>query len=224
MVRIILNNSIMITKVCTTCNKELPATKDNFNAQKNGRFGLRSICKPCTKIYRKQYTSTDAYKKVHRERQVKWRKDNPEKSLELSRKNYRKHSKRRNIERIEKYHTDPVFKAKVKERERRYKESGRRYEVQSTPEQREKAIIRSKKRRLNPKQKAHDDKRDKIWRENNKDKLRKMHTEYRENLRDSYVAHSMRVSVKDLTPDILETKRLIIKLKRELKNNNLKPI
>lgn len=212
----------MITKICTKCNTELLATKDNFNAQKNGKFGLRSVCKPCVKIYRKQYTSTDEYKKAHRERQAKWRKENPEKNLEISRKNYKKHSKRRNAERVEKYKTDPIYRAKLKEIEKRYKESGRRYEVQSKPDQREKARIRSKKRRLNPEKKEHDYKRNAKWRKENKELIKSLNKKKIKELEPSYIAGCMRISVKDLTPEVYETKKLIVQLKRELKNNNVK--
>lgn len=44
----------------------------------------------------------------------------------------------------------------------------------------------------------------------------------REGLSPSYIARSMRISVKDLTNDIIETKRNIIMLKRELKKRNIK--
>ena len=209
-------------KICTKCDKKLLATKENFNAQKNGKYGLRSICKYCSKEYRKIYTSTDEYKKKHRERQAKWRKENPEKTLEISRKSYKKHCKRRNSERVEKYKTDPIYKAKVKELEKIYKESGRRYEVSSTPEQREKNRLRNKKRRDCDEYKKKEYARNEIYRKENKEMLHKIHIKNRKELVPSYVAHTMRISTKDLTPEIYETKKLIIKLKRELKNNNIK--
>ena len=212
----------MNTKICTKCNKELSATKDNFNAQKNGKFGLRSVCKPCNKIYRKQYTSTDEYKKAHRERQAKWRKENPEKSLEISRRGYKKNAESINAKKREKYHSDPEFRQKVKDIEKKYKDSGRRREVQSTPEQREKARIRSKNRRQSPEKREHDYKVSAKWREENRD-LINSHTKRKiESLDPSYVAGSMRMSVKELTPEIYEVKKLVIKLKRELKSNNIK--
>jgi len=212
----------MNNKICTKCNKKLLATKDNFHAQKNGKFGLRPACKTCTKEYRKIYTSTDEYKKRHRENMSKWRKENPEKALEYSRKNYKKHCKRLNAERVEKYKTDPIYKAKVKEREKRYKESGRRYEVQSTPEQREKARLRSKKRRLNPDKKEQDYMRICKWRKENKDLIKYYTKKKIKELEPCYIANTMKISVNDLTPEIYETKKIIIKLKRELKNNNIK--
>lgn len=212
----------MLTKVCTKCNKELSATKDNFHSQKKGKYGLRSICKTCSKEYRKIYTSTDEYKKYHREKQAKWRKENPEKSLEINRRCYKKNADRFNAAKREKLKTDPEYREKVRERERKYVESGRRYEMNCKPETREKARIRSRKRRKDPEKKEHDYKRSANWRYENKEYLNELYKNNRKELCPSYVAQIMKISVKDLKPEILETKRLIIKIRRELKNNNLK--
>jgi hypothetical protein len=212
----------MKTKICTNCNKELEATNNNFYTQKKGKYGLKSICKSCSLIKSKEYRSTEEYKIKHREKMAKWRRENPKKALEVSRRSYLKNGNKYNEKRKEKYRTDPFFKEKVKERERKYKESGRRREVQSTPEQLEKARLRNKKRRECIKYRMKEYERNKIYREENKEKLHKTHIKNRKNLCPSYVAQSMRISVKDLTPEILETKRNIIKIKRELKNNNIK--
>lgn len=212
----------MNTKICTKCNKELPATKDNFNAQKDGKFGLRSVCKPCIKIYRKQYTSTDEYKKAHRERQAKWRKENPEKTLEISRKNYKIHRHKHNAKKRERLKNDSEFRAKVHEIAKKYRDSGRRYEMNSKPENREKARLRSAKRRLIPEKKEHDCSRNEQWRKENKELINSLTKKKIEELEPSYIAGCMRISVKDLTPEVYETKKLIVQLKRELKNNNVK--
>jgi hypothetical protein len=37
------------TKICTKCKKELPATGEYFQRNKDGKFGLRSTCKTCSK-------------------------------------------------------------------------------------------------------------------------------------------------------------------------------
>jgi len=154
--------------------------------------------------------------------QAEWRKKNPEKALEASRKHYKKHAKRINSEKSKRYKTDHLYREKVKERERRYKESGRRYEVQSTPDQREKARIRSKIRRSNPQKKEHDYNRQAEWRKKNKDLINSLTENKIKELKPSYVAGCMRISVNDLTNEVYETKKLIIKLKRELKNHNVK--
>jgi len=210
------------TKVCTTCKNEYPATDEYWHNMKNGKYGYRSKCKECCKRYRKQYTSTDEYKKRHREKMKKWRDENPEKALEISRRCYNKNADRFNAAKREKLKTDQKYREKVRERERKYVESGRRHEMNCKPETREKARLRSKKRRLDPKKKEHDYKQDAKWREENKEYLKKLHNKKRKELCPSYVAQCMKISVKELAPEILETQRLIITLKRELKNNNVK--
>lgn len=40
------------------------------------------------------------------------------------------------------------------------------------------------------------------------------------NLTDSYIAYTLRVSVKDISKELIEQKRLILKLKREIKTTN----
>lgn len=56
----------MQTKVCTTCNKELPATTDYFHYSSTIKSGLRSRCKECTKIYNKK--NHDRYYKENKEK------------------------------------------------------------------------------------------------------------------------------------------------------------
>lgn len=38
-------------KVCTKCNTNLPATRNNFHVQKRGKYGLRSMCITCSRAY-----------------------------------------------------------------------------------------------------------------------------------------------------------------------------
>jgi hypothetical protein len=68
----------------------------------------------------------------------------------------------------------------------------------------------------------HDIQRKATWRKQNKNLLHDLDKRKRVNLEPSYVAQSMRISVSDLSNEIYETKKLIIKLKRELKANNVK--
>ena len=100
--------------------------------------------------------------------------------------------------------------------------SGGRAASNAKPKNREAARQRSKKRRQDPELKAHDYARAAIWRKENKEHLDNLHKNNRKNLVPSYVAQSLRMGVKDLTPEIYETQKLIIKLKRELKSNNVK--
>lgn len=194
----------------------------NFHKHKHGKHGFTSVCKACCKKQRKAYTSTAEYKEKHRIQMKKWRKENPDKALEISRRSYKRNGAKQNERKREKYRTDPEYRAKCIERDRRYSESGRRYEMNNKPEQREKARARTKRRRKNEDKRAHDLVISKKWRDKNREHLITLHRERRQNLAPSYVAQSMRISVGDLTPEILETKRNVIKLKRELKNNNVK--
>lgn len=202
-------------KKCNTCNKEKPIT--DYHKQKNGKFGVRAKCKDCCKEYRKIYTSTPEYKEYHKNKQKEWRKNNREKALEISRRCYAKNADKLNSERRHKYHNDKDFKQKCLDREKKYKDSGRRYEVGSKPEQRKKSIERNKERRKNIELKQHDYKCQSLWRKTNKEYIKEQSKIKIVELKPSYVACSMRMAVGDLTPEILETKRLIIQLKRELK-------
>lgn len=199
------------------CLKELPATKEFFHVQKMGKFGLRSKCKECCKEYKKKYASTDEYKKRHREYMAKWRADNPEKALEIQRKNYRINGHKHNEKRKYRYENEPEFKAKIIEREKKYQESGRRLAASQKPEQKEKARKRNYERRKVKELREHDYKIKAKYRKENQKAINEMHKKRREMLVPSYVAQIMRIPVSDLTPEILETKQLIIKLRRELK-------
>ena len=42
-----VNTDPSITKVCTTCGKEFPATTEYFYRQKTGKYGLTAECKEC---------------------------------------------------------------------------------------------------------------------------------------------------------------------------------
>jgi len=210
------------TKVCKKCNKELEATLEFWHKQKNGKYGVRSICKICSLKEQKEYRERPENKEAHRINAAKWREKNRGRVLEINRRCYKKNADRFNAIRRDRYQTDQEYREKRREYDRKYSESGRRYEVNSKPEMREKARIRAKKRRQNPEKKQLDYNRAAIWRDENREYLKELDDKRRKKLCPSYVAYSMRVSVKDLTPEVLETKKLIIKLKRELKNNNVK--
>lgn len=214
----------MNMKVCRKCKNEYEATLDNFGKQKNCKSGLRATCKKCQYEYGKKYRETKEGREKKRIYAAKWRENNPDKAIEISRKFYMNNKDRINKNRRERYKNDPKFKQSCIEYDRKYKESGRRYEVNNKPEQREKARERMRIRRLNPIKKQHDDNRNKKWRLDNKEYLKKQDKKRREELAPSYVAYCMRKSVKELTPQIIECKKIIIELRRELKTNNIKII
>jgi hypothetical protein len=211
-----------INKICTECNEKLPANNNYFGYQKNGKYSLRSKCKECNKKYLAKYRSTYESKERHRLYMIKYRKENPLKSKEVANRSRDKHKEKINKNRREKYLNDPTFKQKCIAIEKKYKESGRRREVNSTPECLKKGRIRNANKRKNKDYREKEYLKNEVYRKENKEKLHKMHFENRLNLIPSYVAQSMGISVKDLTPEIYETKKIIIQLKRELKNNNIK--
>jgi hypothetical protein len=211
-----------ITKKCSKCGNIYPISLEYWNSQKNGKYGLRSKCKTCSCEYSKLYKSTPEAKESHRIRQAEWRKKNHDKFLEISRKSYVKNGKRYNEIRKQKYNSSEEYRQKQKDKERKYKESGKRYIVQHKPDQMEKSRLRSKKRRSIEELKEHDYKRNAVYRIKNKEYLQQLHKKTKEELRPSYIGVILGLKVKDLTPELIETTRLIVNIKRELKNNNVK--
>ena len=205
-------------KTCTNCNEKLPSTKEFFHAQKKGLHGFRSVCIDCNRVIAKKYRSTDEYKEKARVSHAKWREDNRDKHLEISRRSWANNGIKYNAIRKDKYNTDEDFKQKKKNAEKRYKESGARYLANSKPEQMEKARIRSKKRRLIDEKKDHDYARNAKWREKYREHLNLNSAIKRNELHKSYVAQCMRLKTEDLNENIYQTKKLIIQLKREFKN------
>ena len=208
----------MKTKICTKCNKTLPATNEFFYIGKRGKYGLVAICKSCQIEYRKQYTSTDTYKKRRREEMAKWRKENPEKNKELRDRSYKKNKERVNKERREKYNTDEEYRQRQNLYDKKYTESGRRKELYAKNYVKER--LRVKNWRNNNQEQVK--KYQKVYREQNRAKTNKIAADNRKNLHITYIAQCMRIKASDLTPEVCKTKQIIIKLKRELRNNNVK--
>lgn len=80
-------------KICTKCKIELEATSVNFVKQKNGKYGLASVCKVCQKKWR------DNRKDIKREYDKKYNIENREKKIEYSRRRYYE-----NIEEMREYY------------------------------------------------------------------------------------------------------------------------
>lgn len=209
-------------KQCTKCKVEKVEIHENFPRCKSFNSGFNSMCRSCIKEKQIEYRQRPENKKKHREKMAQWRKENPEEAKEVNKKSRDKHKDRINKARRERYNNDPEFRAKKIESDRKYNESGKRRLQRTKPDQMEKSRLRNKKRRSNPILKAHDYKRNYNWRIENKERLIKLDKKYREEMTPSYIAQTLNISVKDITPDILDTKRLIISLKRELKSKNVK--
>jgi len=44
-----------LTKICSKCGEELPATEEFFGKEKHGKYGLKPKCKKCINEYNKEY-------------------------------------------------------------------------------------------------------------------------------------------------------------------------
>lgn len=203
-------------KKCTKCSKELPATKEFFQKNKQGKYGLRSVCKNClnknlpkkTEIEKKQ-RAREKYKAwalINRPR--KTIKDNPlkicgscEKELPRTDEFFRRRSD---------YKSN--FRSDCREC---YDEKSRKRHKKHYKDNVEKEKKRAKYfyyRNLdytNKKQREYRNNNIEIFKERDKARI--------DNLSDSYIALLLKKSVKDVPIEIIEQKRLIIKLKRELK-------
>jgi hypothetical protein len=212
-----LNGNKIETKICTVCKTELPATLEFFHAQSNGKYGVRGWCKKCNEEKRKVYASTDKAKARHAELERIRRKKMYEQDPNYYKNIYERVAEKQNKIRKEKYWNDPEYRAKKFEAEKRYKESGRRYEVGSTPEQAEKSRIRRKKRYYaNPEREKEEMAK---WKEKNPNYMKEKMKERLVKMPDSFIInHILRYSnltKEDITPEMIETKRLLIQLKRE---------
>lgn len=179
-------------------------------------------CKSCVSIRMKLYRSTDEYKKMHREKQKKWRYENREKYLEISRNNYKKNGKRFNAAKRDKYKNDPEYKAKKQLRDKQYNDSGRNKELYATTDRREKSIKRSKIRREDPDFRKHDNDRNRKWSKLHRVELVVKAKEKRKSLPDYYIKSQIRkldksIKVEDISTELVELKRQQLKLFRAVR-------
>lgn len=111
-------------KICTKCNKELPATLEYFRKKEKGKYGLSAQCKECDKEYygsnKKRILATQKnYAQEHKEKitayRKEYRKNNRQKILENDRTYYLN-----NIEKFREYEKKNkirIFKCRKKYRE-----------------------------------------------------------------------------------------------------------
>ena len=62
------------------------------------------------------------------------------------------------------------------------------------------------------------------WKKDYSEKVKERSRKYTKNLTDSYVANCLRAPLNHLNPQVIETRRLIILIKRELRKNNFKTL
>jgi hypothetical protein len=207
-------------KICKICNNKLPATLEYWHKQKRCKYGLRATCKKCQCVIQKEYRKTPDAKEKHRVRQKEWRINNTLKVREINIKSWHKNKLDYNSKRNYKFHNDNDYRDKKNISDKIYRQSEKGI-----------AMLNKEKNVINRRQRA------KKYRENNIDHVKEYNEKYRnenkdfirkltkanvDELKPAYIAATLSIPVKKLTPDILETQRIIIKLKRELKSNNIK--
>lgn len=111
-------------KTCTKCGETLPVTTEYFHKSKNGKYGLRSICKKCTLEYHKQYREDNKDKIL--EQQKQYRENNKDKIKEYH-KQYHKQYYEDNKDKKSEYHKQwyENNKDKVAEYQKQYREDNK---------------------------------------------------------------------------------------------------
>lgn len=79
-----------LTKTCTGCKAELPATQDHFYRQERGLYGLRSICRTCSSEKRRAARQKEywADPEAARAKSARFRAENREKVIRLRKESY----------------------------------------------------------------------------------------------------------------------------------------
>lgn len=80
------------TRECPECERELELSEEFWLKNKSSRDGFRNPCKDCvnTKNRNDRAKNPDKY----REKEAKWRKDNPDKTKTIKKKEYNKNSEK----------------------------------------------------------------------------------------------------------------------------------
>jgi len=138
----------------------------------------------------------------------KYHKDNPEKHKE-NRIKWKKNNPEKVKESIEKW---------VKNNSEKHKEAKIKWGKDNFEKNKEK-----RKKHYKDNSKKIKEKRKKSYK-NNPEKHKEKSRKQTKNLSDSYVACLLKKPVKHLNPQVIETRRLIILIKRELRKNNFKTL
>jgi hypothetical protein len=215
--------TILQTKICNKCKRELPATSEYFHKMKGGLYGIRTTCKDCLRSERKLLSSTQEYKEKHNLRAKKWKENNPEKVKELQKTFWLRNKDRLNALRAEKYKSDPEYKERKKARDKLRK----RNKEQFSPENWEKELAKRRKYKKNLSEEAQKNVKLCLERflknnpgyQSQKDKERKLE------LHDSYIVGILHeqtdIDSEHLykAKELLDLKRNQIKLFREVKKH-----
>lgn len=71
-----MSDSDNLTRICTKCKREFPATLEYFHKHKLGKNGLRSTCKGCSTAASRAWSAANPERR--RENQNRWNRENPE--------------------------------------------------------------------------------------------------------------------------------------------------
>ena len=145
-----------VFKKCGKCGEWLVASKVNFHKNKDGKYGLKSICKKCMAEYRKQWCEEN------KDKRKQYYEENKGKILE-QRKQYYEENKDKILERNKQNYEEN--KDKILERNKQWCE-----------ENKDKVLEQRKQYRENNKDKRRE--YDKQYYEKNKDKKSEYHKQY----------------------------------------------
>lgn len=108
-----------MTKVCSKCGEEKPATTEYFRKAKRNKDGLMRQCKDCTKEYYKQYRQEN--KEKLKEYKKQWRQENQEYFKQWYQKNkeYLKQYRQENEEHFKQYRKENKESKRQHEQKRR---------------------------------------------------------------------------------------------------------
>jgi len=158
------DSQIHVTRLCTKCGVEKPATPEFFGKAKLGLHGLRAQCKPCCRAYNRVWQSYDYAKNP--ERYLKRCQDYRDRHAEEYRRRQRERVRPDRKSYMEEYHRSR------RDEEKRVREEAER---NRKPTEEERSAARKAYQRLyyalNKNKYAS---RSKMWREQNGDRAREL--------------------------------------------------
>jgi hypothetical protein len=214
--------TILQTKICNKCKRELPATSEYFYKIKGELYKMRSVCKNCLKNKRKLLASTQEYKEKWNLRAKKWRENNPEKFKKIQKTFRSKNKDSINAIRVEKYNSDPEYREKIRSTANLHKRNKEHF----SPEDWKKELAKRTEYRKNLSEKAKNN--FKLYQErffkNNPNYKIQMNKKRRDELYDSYIVEILHkqteIDAEFLynSKELIDLKRNQIKLLREVNN------
>ena len=187
------------------------------NAVKKNRDNLTDSQKKKIRQRMKRYRSTPEYKEKHAAISQKWRDENREEALKISREQYKKHGERYNAIRRKRLKTDKEYREKIRKKGREYSKRGKRKANYWKNPEHYRAI--TKKNRSKYKDKIAES--TKKWRKENIELCRLYSRIKVSKLLDSYLRSNIHrrelIATKDITEELIELERERLKLSRAVR-------